>query len=231
MKFKGILIDLDNTLYDYKKAHNTALKNVLIYLETKFLIKQNQLAKSYLNARATIAKNLKYTAASHNRILYFQNMLESFHIYSSQETIKIYNLYWKVFLKNMPLHNGVVHFLEKIKKKKIFIITNLTAHIQHRKITTLGIQKYINYLVTSEEAGVEKPNSKIFLMALQKLNMNTNDVCMIGDNFKKDINGASQLNITSFWLHSYDKLKLTKKNIYIFQEFKNLENLINETCS
>ena len=72
------------------------------------------------------------------------------------------------------------------------IITDLTSQIQFRKIIYLGIDQYIDFIVTSEEAGAEKPNEKPFKLALSKISSNPNDVWMVGDNYGKDIVGAKQ---------------------------------------
>ena len=36
MKYKGILLDIDNTLYDYKTAHNFSINKVLNYCVSEF---------------------------------------------------------------------------------------------------------------------------------------------------------------------------------------------------
>jgi len=78
--------------------------------------------------------------------------------------------------------------------------------------------------VTSEEAGKEKPHPYMFMLALQKLNLQTNDVCMIGDSFKKDIFGASNLNIKSIWLNS-DEKKENYDNALV-QEVKTFKEIL-----
>jgi putative hydrolase of the HAD superfamily len=90
--------------------------------------------------------------------------------------------------------------LEKYQNK-ICLVTDLTAHIQYRKIHKLKLNQYCQSIVTSEEAGKEKPNPLMFKLALQKLNLKSSEVCMIGDNFKKDIFGANSLNIHTIWLN------------------------------
>ena len=80
-------------------------------------------------------------------------------------------------------------------------MTDLTSQIQFLKINKLKINKYVNYIVTSEESGCEKPNSNIFLKALNKIDLKPNEVCMIGDNYDKDIVGAQNLNIDSYWIN------------------------------
>ena len=41
--------------------------------------------------------------------------------------------------------------------------------IQVEKLLKMKLGKLVNYLVTSEEVGAEKPNKKIFSIALKKL--------------------------------------------------------------
>ncbi len=68
---------------------------------------------------------------------------------------------------------------------KICLITDLTASIQFRKIINTKMDKYIDFVVTSEEAGVEKPDSVIFSLALSKLGLSSGEVIMIGDDKKR----------------------------------------------
>ena len=81
---------------------------------------------------------------------------------------KIYNIYWDTFLENMIPFDEVYEFLEKYKNK-ICLVTDLTAHIQYRKIEKLRLNKYISRVVTSEEVGKEKPHPYMFILALEKL--------------------------------------------------------------
>jgi putative hydrolase of the HAD superfamily len=45
----------------------------------------------------------------------------------------------------------------------------------------------VDYLVSSEEAGAEKPDPKVFELSLEKLGLKKDEVVMIGDNYEKDI--------------------------------------------
>jgi len=77
-------------------------------------------------------------------------------------------------------------------------VTDLTAQIQLQKWQKLGLQRYIDFLVSSEEAGVEKPSPYIFELALDKLQLKAHEVIMIGDNANKDIAGANALQIKAY---------------------------------
>lgn len=57
--------------------------------------------------------------------------------------------------------------MKQLKEQGVYvgICTNMTAEIQYQKIEKLGITRWIDGVVTSEEAGVEKPDYRIFLCA------------------------------------------------------------------
>ena len=201
MKKQAILLDLDNTVYEYNKPHNKGLSAIFIYCRKHFNLSSEEVRTAYNHGREKVHIELRETAASHNRLLYIQKMLESLEISPFKHALKLYNAYWDTFLEEMKLYDGVVDFLEKYNGK-ICIVSDLTAHIQYRKIQKLNIGKYIDFIVTSEESGREKPHAYPFMLALEKLKLTNKDLFMVGDSFKKDIVGALNMGIESYWLNS-----------------------------
>jgi len=226
MKYKGLLLDIDNTLYDYNISHISAKKNVINYCMSKFSLSEEQIIFAYDKARDKVQINLVETAASHNRLLYFQKMCEILDLNSLKYGLNIYNAYWDSFLDNMKLFDGVENLLRQYKNK-ICLVTDLTAHIQFRKIQKLGLSSFCNLMVTSEEVGKEKPHPYIFLSALHKLNLHAHDVCMIGDNFKKDIYGASNVGIDAIWFNHEKKIDVYEgKKIIEVNQFKRIRDFL-----
>ena len=200
MKYKGVLLDLDNTLYDYYGPHRIALKNVSDFFYKKYKINSIDFDNIYKVSRQNIHSDLIGYASSHNRLLYFQKICEALNISPFKSALVAEKIYWDTFLDEMKLYDGVKKFFKNYKGKTC-IVTDLTSQIQFLKINKLKINKYVNYIVTSEESGCEKPNSNIFLKALNKIDLKPNEVCMIGDNYDKDIVGAQNLNIDSYWIN------------------------------
>lgn len=207
MKYKGFIVDLDNTLYDYPAAHRFAYEKASDYGATTLHIDRKIFDSTYSTAREIIHQQLRETAASHNRLLYFQKLLELLHINPLLHTTAMYNIYWDNFLNHMEPFHGVDVFFKK-HKNNICVLTDLTAHIQHRKMHQLGLDAYCDKIVTSEEVGVEKPHPYMFKWALEKLELHKTDVCVIGDDFKKDILGATQFGLDAIWINHYN----TKEN-------------------
>lgn len=200
---KGILFDLDNTLYDYDKVHKIALNDVYSVFSKDIKITKTRFLELYNLAKTEIHRELSGTASSHNRVLYFQRLIEKTHqTVHPQLILKLYNSYWNSILKNMTLRSGTENLLKHLKKKglKIAIVSDLTTNIQLRKLEKLKIEKYIDVLITSEEAGNEKPHPIMFLLALNKLNLTAKDVFMVGDHSINDIEGANALGIESILL-------------------------------
>lgn len=227
MKYKGLLLDIDNTLYNYDSTHKKALEELILVTHNATTKDVSAIKMAYLQAREQIHTELSETASSHNRLLYIQRMLELLDIKSMNLSLKLYNTYWDTFLDSMELYNGALEFLQEHQDKSICLVTDLTAHIQHRKIEKLNLYKYTDYLVTSEETGKEKPHPYMFMLALRKMNLMIDDVCMIGDSYKKDIVGASTLGMSSFWLNRENKKENYENDLIIeFEDFKELKGYI-----
>lgn len=226
MKYKALLLDIDNTLYDYNFTHAIAKRNTIKFCIDKFNMKKDEIELAYKKAREKVHIELSETAASHNRLLYFQKMCENLETNPLQHSIDIYNVYWDTFLENIKPFEGIYDLLEKYKDK-ICLVTDLTAHIQYRKINTLKLSRYCSAIVTSEEAGREKPHPYMFLQALHKLNIKPNEACMIGDNYQKDIFGAANIGMDTIWLnHENKQEKKKQKNVMEAKVFKEILELV-----
>ena len=204
MRYKAILLDIDDTLYCYDSAHSAAMKSIIKFFVNELKIDSVSVKSVFETSRNRVHIELGETASSHNRLLYFQKMCEILEINPLKYGMIIYNLYWDNYLENINPFDGVYDLLKKYTNN-ICIVTDLTAHIQYRKIQKLKINNYCKTIITSEEAGRDKPHPFIFMLALQKLKKSANEVCMIGDSFKKDILGANNLGISSIWFNHKKK--------------------------
>ncbi|MEI8011078.1 MAG: HAD family hydrolase [Candidatus Omnitrophota bacterium] len=198
MRFKGILLDLDGTLYDYNRAHAPAHEAIIRLWAEKTGLPAVTISDAIAEARISVHDRLRGTAACHGRLLYFQGACERLGVSSFPLALDCYRLYWDVFIKNIQLYDGVAAFFDAVARIPVVIVTDLTADVQHRKIIDLGLAPRITGMVTSEEAGCEKPAPFIFHLALRKLGVAAAEACMIGDDPKKDIEGAAAVGMTSF---------------------------------
>jgi putative hydrolase of the HAD superfamily len=199
--YKLLLFDIDDTICNASEAYSIAKSKCFEYLKKKYpIIDENTFNAVYAEARDQIHKELKDTASSHERFLYFQRMFEILGL-PLQPTIiyEISKLYWKTTIENLKIYPGVKKTLKLAKENnmRVGIVSDLVANVQLSKLKKLGIDKYVDFLVTSEEAGKEKPHSKPFLLALKKVRCSAKETVMVGDDVEKDIKGAKRLGITA----------------------------------
>jgi putative hydrolase of the HAD superfamily len=202
---KGVLLDIDNTIYHYETCHNYALNILLSRLSTIVSNSKKEVEEEFMKSRQKINEQLHGTASSHSRFLYVQLTLEFFFGKTAfYHTLKMEKLYWDTFLSKMIIDDRAFKFINQCNNKKIPIccVTDLTTEIQFRKIVTLNLEDKISFIVTSEEAGIEKPEKKIFDLALEKMKLNYKDVIMVGDSASKDIAGAENLGVKSYLVKS-----------------------------
>jgi putative hydrolase of the HAD superfamily len=139
--------------------------------------------------------------------------------------------YWRTFLSNAILFEGVKELLDDLRLLGIptAIVTDLTAQIQFRKVVYFGLDRYFNYIVTSEEAGFDKPHQAPFQIAIEKMQPKGDCIWMIGDNPINDIHGSKK-QINAITLQKIHEGVERGEGIYSpdlsFSSFKELRSMI-----
>jgi HAD superfamily hydrolase (TIGR01549 family) len=191
----AILFDADNTLYAYDPSHAAALQAVREKVVNTLSVLPTDFDKAFKEARSQVKARLKHTAASHSRLIYAQRMLEIMGLGSQVLlALDLEQTYWRTFLSKSTLFEGVKELLDDIRLLGIptAVVTDLTAQIQFRKMVYFGLDQNFDYIVTSEEAGFDKPHEAPFRMALEKIQPKGDCIWMIGDNATCDIRGARE---------------------------------------
>ncbi|GAA4683735.1 HAD family hydrolase [Phytohabitans rumicis] len=81
------------------------------------------------------------------------------------------------------------------------VVTNGATRHQDIKIRRTGLDRYVADWVISEDAGVSKPNPRIFALAAQRVRMRLHGAWVVGDSPEADIGGAAAMGLPSVWLH------------------------------
>ena len=190
-----VLLDLDNTLYAYAPCHNEGLASARKLAEQSLNLGAADFDRCFADARSEIKARLGDQAASHHRLLYFQRMLERAGLASRPfEALQLEQAYWRAYIDAARLFPFVMDFLDDLRLGDIpaVIVTDLTAEIQLRKMIALDLDARVDWIVTSEESGHDKPHAASFELALAKLGGVEGPVWMIGDNHGCDLVGAKR---------------------------------------
>lgn len=200
MRYRAVLLDLDNTLYDYNACYAAANDAVFPWLEGVTGRPRAELEQLYREAKRRNQLALAGSAASHNRLLYYQRLAELLGLKVFGHADTMLGLFWEAFLARMEPFPGATELLRALRPAGICLVTDMTVEIQYRKIERLGIGSLIDTLVTSEEAGHEKPHPWPFTLALAKLGACPADACMAGDDFTKDVEGPLLAGLDAYWV-------------------------------
>ena len=199
---KTVIFDIDNTLYSYDKNHVYGMEALAAYCETAFGITAEEMKNCYSRAGRIMTDRIGTdTAAIHSRMIRVQCMLELLEQPLFPHARNMYHAYWDTFIEHIEPNPGVLKFMQELKKRKIRIGigTDMTAYIQYRKLEAIGAAPYIDFIVTSEEAGIEKTHAHFFDICVEKAGVCAEECAFIGDNVKKDIEGAWESGLKGIW--------------------------------
>ncbi len=103
------------------------------------------------------------------------------------------------------LFDDVLSTLKTLKEREFILglLTNLDKDM-NPICHELGLEPYLDFIVTSGEVGVDKPEPPIFLAALQQAGANASEAVHVGDQYKLDIIGARGVGITPILIDRYD---------------------------
>jgi putative hydrolase of the HAD superfamily len=103
------------------------------------------------------------------------------------------------------LFDDVSETLKSLKARglKVGLLTNLQTEV-NSMCRELGIADYLDFTVTSAEAGADKPAPPIFLKALQLAHVNAVEAMHVGDQYQNDVLGARGVGIEPLLLDRAD---------------------------
>lgn len=192
MKYRALLFDLDDTLYAYAPCNEVGLLAAHARLARECEVDYEAFCSAHDRVRLEIANELRGQAASHNRAIFFKRLVERFKGPGHGGlAVELFDGYWHSFLSAMKPDEAIRTVLADLKRDyRLALVSNHTTDIQLRKLRALKLEEFFRVVVTSEEAGVEKPDPKPFEIALRELNVPAAEALMIGDNPRVDLRGA-----------------------------------------
>lgn len=222
---KHIFFDLDHTLWDYDKS----AKETLMDLYDEFALSTAATPRKFIDTFHQVNSDLwdKYNKGQVDKAYIQKNRFEK--IFSKlgvdstltheASTYFIAHCSTKPYL--MPDALVALNYLQG--KYQLHIITNGFLDAQGQKMSSAGILKYFDVVVSSECADSRKPDPEIFEYSLQKAEATIENSVMIGDNASTDIQGASNLGIrTIFYDPSGQKRSLADFSISSHMELLKL---------
>jgi putative hydrolase of the HAD superfamily len=204
-KYKNIYFDLDRTLWDfdsnakesfqdiYKKYELQEIFNTFDNFYNTYVKHNERLWKIYRDGK------IRKSVLTFKR---FALTLEEFGVKDEELAKKIGQDYIEISPTKKRLFPGTYETLDYLKDKyNLYIITNGFNEVQFTKLKNSKLDTYFKKVFTSENAGAQKPNAKIFEHALKTVNAKKKESVMIGDDIDTDIIGAKKFGLDQIYFN------------------------------
>ena len=230
-KYKHIFFDLDRTLWDFEKNSEETFKDLyLIYnIEQLLNCDFDSFFRTYKKHNTLLWEEYrnKRIIKEFLSVQRFFATLNDFDNYDLELAKKMAENYLILSPQKNLLFPHAIETLEYLKDKyQLHIITNGFIEVQYKKIKNSGIEKFFNQTITSEEAGVQKPDKFIFEFSLNKVNASPEECIMIGDDLKIDILGAKNAGIDQIFFN-VDNVKHNENITFEIDSLKQIIEIFN----
>ncbi|MDR5588054.1 YjjG family noncanonical pyrimidine nucleotidase [Clostridium aquiflavi] len=227
MKYKVILFDADETLYDFKKSEREAFKNTMLNFNIKY--NEGYHLKIYQEINTLLWKEFEQGFITQEKL-----NVERFKRLSDQLKVSFDETnFAKSYIEHLAdasfLYDDSIDLIENLNKfYKLAIVTNGLTFVQDRRIRKSIISKYFDIIVISEEILLSKPNPKIFEHTLKNIkHTDKSKVLMVGDSLTSDIQGGINFGIDTCWYNPNKIINKTSiKPTYEISNFNELKSLL-----
>lgn len=227
-RFDVVLLDADETIYDFKRAEAYALKKTVDYYGVKCT--DNHL-KRYSEINLSLWKALERGEVSREDL-----QPKRFEMFFTE--IGVYDLDFKA-VNDCYLHNlsqtsfmidGATDFVKKLHKYcKIYIATNGLSIAQNGRLENSPIKNDVDGMFISEEISYAKPDKAYFDFIFNKLNITDKSrVIILGDSLTSDMQGGKNAGITTCLLNRSGEITDSKLCDYEISDYNKFFNIIFE---
>jgi HAD superfamily hydrolase (TIGR01549 family) len=204
MPLSALLLDLDNTAYAYAPCHAAGLAAAQALAATRLGAWHDPeaFASDYHHARRQVKARVGERAAAHSRLLYFKQMLETALGRTDPAwALALDTAYWDHYLEAMARDPGCYEALLAFREAGLRLawLSDMLTEQQLVKVLALGLADLAEFVITSEEAGAEKPDPAGVDLALARLGVPVAEAWLVGDSLQRDVGAARARGLTAVW--------------------------------
>ena len=207
MAITAVLFDLDDTLFDHWACTRAALADLRERLPLLGRMPVGEVETEHRRLLEDL--HLRVLAGGitvdQARVERFRRLLAFAGDRAGEEAaVDAAAAYRAAYLAHWRPVEGALELLEALHGQVLTgIVTNNVASEQRQKIAACGFGPLLDAVIISEEAGVTKPDPRIFRMALDQLGCQAGETVMIGDAWGTDIEGARAAGIRPVWFNRF----------------------------
>lgn len=196
---KTVLLDLDDTILNFKKAEAEALKQTLMELDIE---PKEATIKRYSEINESLWKLLEKGQIERSKLLVkrFEMLFDELGVERCGKVA--WNTYENLLSSGHFFVEGALEVLEALKDNyDLYIVSNGTATVQEKRIKSAGIAKYFKKIFISQQIGYNKPRIEFFDECFKQIsNLNKDETIIVGDSLSSDIQGGINAGIHTCWV-------------------------------
>ena len=205
----AVLFDLDDTLFDHAHCARTALDVIRGRHACFSAISLDELNRSHSTILETLHGDVAVgrVPLDQARAERFRRLFQTAGVAADEALASTTaSAYRDAYLTARRPVDGARALLTALHPHaRLAIVTNNLLNEQREKLRHCGLDGHIDVLVASEEAGVSKPDPRIFEIALERVGARPDQAVMIGDSWENDILGAQAAGIRAVWFSPGEK--------------------------
>jgi putative hydrolase of the HAD superfamily len=202
---RAVLFDLDETLFDHRYSVRTALARVQAGHPGLRQRALGELEEEYQRLLDALHPHVLAGAMTMEqaRTERFRRLCEFCHAQiSPDEAEGLAALYRAAYNGTRRPVAGAVPLLQALHGQvRVGVVSNNLTEEQREKLLVTGMSDLIDFLVTSEDAGAQKPDPAIFGEALSRAGCRATEAVMVGDSWESDVVGAVSVGMRAVWLN------------------------------
>ena len=223
---KAILIDIDNTLLDFGKSANKAIKRLF---EQKGLEYSQHVFDTFFEINEGLWKQIEKKELTKPEMykLRWKLILEALNINYDSDRMETE---FRSSLSGIaePVDNAY-ELLDYLKPKyRLYAASNSSFEHQIKRLTKSDMLKYFDDIFVSEKVGALKPAKEFFDVCFKEMGSpSLDEVIMIGDSLTADILGGAEYGIQTIWFNP-DGLKApdSPKPNHIVNNLLEIKNIL-----
>lgn len=203
--YHTILWDVDQTLLDFEKSQDYALRFSFGQLKLEI---NEQIIRRYASINDAYWKRLELGEVTKKELLTgrFDTLFEELQIteFSGQDIAPIYQ---KALGSVYYFMDDSLELCKKLKGKvRQYTVTNGVASTQRNKLELSGLADIMDGIFISEEIGFEKPDVRFFQACFRQIpDFQAEKTLIVGDSLTSDIKGGNLANIACCWYNQTHK--------------------------
>ena len=194
MRYQMILLDADDTILDFQAGNRRAVAELMaeLGLSSPTVFDEYQA----INHACWQALDRGEMTQEVLHVERFRRFLKSKN--RSDDPAPVADRFAELLGRQAILFPGAEDVVRALSERlPVVILTNGITVIQKRRMAISPVKQWISRLVISQEAGVSKPDPRIFRIALD--GVEPRNALMIGDGVGSDVAGANAAGVDMCW--------------------------------